>query len=62
MAAPNENSADANRGAKTFSDWVKDCTLAMTLTYTGTSKVYQSVVPVSGLSVVGCFEHYFALF
>lgn len=59
MAALNENSADINRGAKTFSEWVKDCTLAMTLTYTGTSQVYQSVVPVSGLSVAECFEYYF---
>lgn len=44
-----------------FSEWVEDCTLAMTLTYTGTSQIYQSVVPVSGLSVTECFEHYFDL-
>ena len=44
-----------------FSDWVSDCTLGMTLTYTGSTQIYQSVVPVSGLSVAECFEHYFDL-
>ncbi len=55
------NTANANAHAATFTDWVKDCTLAMTLTYTGTSQIYQSIVPVSGLSVAECFEHYFDL-
>ena len=60
------NNAAANApGVKSltapFSEWVKDCTLAMSLTYTGTSQIYQSVVPVSGLSVAECFEHYFDL-
>ncbi len=44
-----------------FSDWVSDCTLGMTLTYTGSTQIYQSIVPVSGLSVAECFEHYFDL-
>ena len=47
--------------ATTFSEWVNDCTLAMTITYTGTTQIYQSIVPVSGLSVAECFEHYFDL-
>lgn len=57
-AAP---SANLTRSAATFSEWVEDCTLAMTLTYNGTTQVYQSIVPVSGLSVAECFEHYFDL-
>ena len=64
MAAFTENTATAvalKGSAATFSDWVEDCTLAMTLTYTGTKQVYQSIVPVSGLSVAECFEHYFDL-
>ena len=55
-SATNLPSSDA-----TFSEWVEDCTLAMTLTYTGTTQIYQSIVPVSGLSVAECFEHYFDL-
>ena len=55
------NTANSNAHAATFTDWVKDCTLAMTLSYTGTSQIYQSIVPVSGLSVAECFEHYFDL-
>ena len=55
------NTQSVKRGAPVFSEWVKDCTLGMTLTYTGTSQVYQSIVPVSGLSVAECFEHYFDL-
>ena len=50
-----------DNSAATFSEWVEDCTLAMTLSYTGTPQVYQSIVPVSGLSVAECFEHYFDL-
>lgn len=57
-AAPSANLA---RSIATFSEWVEDCTLAMTLTYNGTTQVYQSIVPVSGLSVAECFEHYFDL-
>ena len=49
------------RNTTTFSEWVYDCTLAMTITYTGTTQIYQSIVPVSGLSVAECFEHYFDL-
>lgn len=53
-AGPLDNSAS-------FADWVSDCTLGMTLTYTGSTQIYQSIVPVSGLSVAECFEHYFDL-
>jgi molecular chaperone Hsp33 len=61
MAAANNNVVGVNPSAQTFSDWVKGCTLAMTLTYDGSSQIYQSIVPVSGLSVAECFEHYFDL-
>ena len=47
------------RPAATFSEWVEGCTLAMTLSYADTTQIYQSIVPVSGLSVAECFEHYF---
>ncbi len=60
MCAP-ANAAKLSSSAATFSEWVEDCTLAMTLTYTGTTQIYQSIVPVSGLSVAECFEHYFDL-
>lgn len=55
------NREDSRHCADTFSEWVQDCTLAMTLTYAETSQIYQSIVPVSGLSVAECFEHYFDL-
>jgi len=42
-----------------FSDWVDGGTLAMTLTYANSNQIYQSIVPISGLSVAECFEHYF---
>jgi molecular chaperone Hsp33 len=42
-----------------FADWVNGGTLALTLSYTNSSQIYQSVVPLSGLSVAECFEHYF---
>ena len=53
------SAADFKDGAATFAEWVKDCTLAMSLTYNSTTQVYQSIVPVSGLTVAECFEHYF---
>ena len=60
MCAP-ASTTNLSRSDATFSEWVEDCTLAMTLTYTGTTQIYQSIVPVSGLSVAECFEHYFDL-
>ena len=53
------SAADFKDSAATFAEWVEDCTLAMTLTYTNTTQIYQSIVPVSGLTVAECFEHYF---
>lgn len=61
MAATNSATTALDKRASTFSEWVDECTLAMTLTYTGTTQIYQSIVPVSGLSVAECFEHYFDL-
>ena len=60
------NSLASNPGgpldsSASFSEWVSDCTLGMTLTYSGSTQIYQSIVPVSGLSVAECFEHYFDL-
>ena len=55
------NTTNVTAHAATFSDWVNDCTLAMTLSYTSTSQIYQSIVPISGLTVAECFEHYFDL-
>ena len=55
------STTNLSSSAATFSEWVEDCTLAMTLTYTGTTQIYQRIVPVSGLSVAECFEHYFDL-
>ena len=60
MCAP-ASATNLSRSDATFSEWVQDCTLAMTLTYTCTTQIYQSIVPVSGLSVAECFEHYFDL-
>lgn len=48
--------------AATFSEWAKDGTLAMTLSHLEPGKppsMYQSIVPLSGLSIAECFEHYF---
>ena len=55
------SSPESKCQSTTFSEWVEDGTLAITLTYAGTSQIYQSIVPVSGLSVAECFEHYFDL-
>ncbi len=53
------SAADSRESVATFAEWVNECTLAMTLTYANTTQVYQSIVPVSGLTVAECFEHYF---
>lgn len=45
--------------AASFSDWVGDGTLAITLSRQASTQIYQSIVPISGLSVAECFEHYF---
>jgi molecular chaperone Hsp33 len=42
-----------------FAEWVGGGTLAMTVTNSASSQMYQSIVPISGLSVAECFEHYF---
>jgi molecular chaperone Hsp33 len=47
--------------AETFAQWVDGGTLAMTLLNANTNQMYQSIVPVSGLSVAECFEQYFDL-
>ncbi len=42
-----------------FSEWVGGGTLAMTMVNSDSGQMYQSIVPISGLSVAECFEHYF---
>ena len=42
-----------------FADWVKGGRVALTVSQFDNDQMYQSIVPVSGLSVAECFEHYF---
>jgi molecular chaperone Hsp33 len=42
-----------------FADWVAGGRVALTVSQANTGQMYQSIVPVSGLSVAECFEHYF---
>lgn len=42
-----------------FAEWVGNGTLAMTVANSDSGQMYQSIVPISGLSVAECFEHYF---
>ena len=46
-------------GDSGFSDWVGGGTLAMTVANSHSGQMYQSIVPISGLTVAECFEHYF---
>jgi molecular chaperone Hsp33 len=43
----------------TFAEWVEGARLALTLSQFDSGQMYQSIVPVSGLTVAECFEHYF---
>jgi molecular chaperone Hsp33 len=52
-------SAATTASTQGFSDWVGGGTLAMTMLNSETGQLYQSIVPVSGLTVAECFEHYF---
>ena len=52
-------SFDENHDAATFADWVSGGRVALTVAHAETGQQYQSIVPVSGLSVAECFEHYF---
>jgi molecular chaperone Hsp33 len=52
--------ADVLSAATTsFADWVAGGRVALTVSQANTGQMYQSIVPVSGLSVAECFEHYF---
>ncbi len=42
-----------------FAAWVGGGTLAMTVANSHSGHMYQSIVPISGLTVAECFEHYF---
>jgi molecular chaperone Hsp33 len=50
---------DESAPSATFSEWVAGGTLAMTLSHANSAQMYQSIVPISGLTVAECFEHYF---
>jgi molecular chaperone Hsp33 len=52
-------SFDAESAETTFAQWVEGARLALTLSQFESGQMYQSIVPVSGLSVAECFEHYF---
>ena len=52
-------SYEATEDASTFADWVSGGRVALTVAHTDTGQMYQSIVPVSGLTVAECFEHYF---
>ena len=52
-------SFDESQDAATFADWVSGGRVALSVAHAETGQVYQSIVPVSGLSVAECFEHYF---
>ncbi len=59
LAVRGMSATDFKNDVASFAEWVEGCTLAMTLTYSNSTQIYQSIVPVSGLSVAECFEHYF---
>ena len=42
-----------------FADWVSGGRVALTVSQFDNGQMYQSIVPVSGLTVAECFEHYF---
>ncbi len=45
--------------AATFAEWVAGGRIALTVARADSSQMYQSIVPVSGITVAECFEHYF---
>ena len=52
-------SFEATGAPSTFADWVSGGRVALTVAHADTGQMYQSIVPVSGLTVAECFEHYF---
>ncbi len=46
-------------GPMSFADWVSGGRVALTVSQFDNGQMYQSIVPVSGLTVAECFEHYF---
>ena len=50
---------DNDARADCFADWVRGARLALTVANSDSGQMYQSIVPVSGLTVAECFEHYF---
>jgi molecular chaperone Hsp33 len=57
MASSGETTEDESTHG--FSEWVSGGTLALTMANSDSGQMYQSIVPISGLSVAECFEHYF---
>ncbi len=50
---------DAETAPTSFADWVAGGRIALTLSQFDRGQMYQSIVPISGLTVAECFEHYF---
>ena len=46
-------------GRSSFAEWVAGGRVALTVAHADNGQMYQSIVPVSGISVAECFEHYF---
>ena len=49
----------ASVSASSFAEWVAGGRVALTVAHDDNGQMYQSIVPVSGISVAECFEHYF---
>lgn len=49
----------ASAGTPSFAEWVAGARVALTVSQADSSQMYQSIVPVSGITVAECFEHYF---
>ena len=52
-------SFESTASPATFAEWVSGGRVALTVAHAETGQMYQSIVPVSGLTVAECFEHYF---
>jgi molecular chaperone Hsp33 len=52
-------SYDADAEFSSFAEWVAGGRVALTVSQADSGQMYQSIVPVSGISVAECFEHYF---
>lgn len=49
----------ASADGSSFAEWVAGGRVALTVSQADSGQMYQSIVPVSGITVAECFEHYF---